>query len=278
MEEDFNLLDGTEESKVTEEAPSVGDQELEALENTNEWAKGLDDTLRKDPTLHKFKDIGSLAKSYVELERTKGKSPFPTAKSTPEEIEAFYRKSGIPEAKDYKLDEKSFGLSEEVANELKELASKNGIPPQGLAEALKFFQGKHSKQMSDEEAKYKAQVASQVEALKKEYGSAFDKYKGLAKEVALEIFSKDELKALQASGLQKEPLFVKLLMDRAKTKYGEEMIEDDHTTKGLVATPQAIETRINEIMTDPAYFDNQAPKHNMLVKELEKLYLAKNKV
>lgn len=286
MEDDFDLLDGDEGGVATEETPaepnpavpSVGEIEAKALLNPNEWASTLEDTLKNEPSLHKFKDVNSLAKSYMELEKSRGKSPFPGPKSTEEERIAFYRKAGVPDPKEYSLDHKTFGLDDKVAEELKDLASKNGIAPHALAETLKFIQGKHSKTMEDGQAQLKAQWNDQVAAIKTEYGTAFDKYKNLAKEVAKEVYSPEQLKHIQESGLAKEPMFVKLLMDRAKYKYGEEMIDDDHTSKGVVATPAAIETRIGEIMSDKDYFDPQASRHNSLVQELEKLYLAKNKI
>lgn len=287
MEEEFGLNLETEEVKTgviyeesekTEETASVGDIEAQAIKNPHEWAASLDDSLKNETSLHKFKDVNSLAKSYIELEKTRGKSPFPDAKSTEEERIAFYRKAGIPEPEKYTLDAAKFGLDDAVAGELKELASKNGIPPHALAATLSFIQEKHAIASQGSLEERKALVQEQISSLKKAYGTAYDKYLGLASEVAKSVYSQDELKYLKSSGMTSDPMFVKLLMDRAKTMFGEEMIEDDHTSKGIVATPHAIETRIGEIMSDPDYFNTQSARHNSLVQELEKLYIAKNKI
>lgn len=257
---------------------SVGDQEEASMTNPHEWSKSLGDDLRKEVSLHKFKDVSSLAKSYIELEKARGRGPFPGPKATEEEIQAFYRKAGIPEAKDYTLDAKEFGLEDKIAEELKEIASKNGIPPHGMKATLQFLQEKHGLMAEDAMALQKEYVANGVAALQKEYGSAFDKYKKLATEAVKEIYSPEEIGMLKERGLASDPLFVKVLMDRARSMYGEEIIEDKHTKSGFVATPAAIEARITEIFSDPDYMDSTRPRHESLVKEVEKLFAAKNSI
>src|SRR5687767_2761423 len=66
------------------------------------WISSLtDESLRGHQGLTKFKDVDSLAKSYVELDKMRnersGVKPL-TPESTPEEITAYRQAMGIPEA------------------------------------------------------------------------------------------------------------------------------------------------------------------------------------
>lgn len=257
---------------------SVGDQEEALMTNSHEWASSLDDSLKKVTSLGKFKDVNSLAKAYVELEKNYGKSPFPGPKSTEEERIAFYRKAGVPDPEKYDLDAKKFGLSDDIAKEIKERASKNGIHPSALQDVLSYLQEKSNLQNEGLAEQNKAVFNEQIESIKKEYGSAFKKYLGLGANVAKEVFSPEEQKYLKETGRFNDPMFVKLLMDRAKGKYGEEMIDDDHTANNVVATPEAINKRIEEILADKDYFDGTSARNKSLVQEMEKLHLAKSKI
>lgn len=289
MEVEFDLMGETGEAKDKEitSIPETGDkqetqpvdvQENQSITNPHEWAKSLDDTLKTSMSLHKFKDVGGLAKAYIELEKSQGKSPFPGPKSTEEERIAFYRKAGIPDPEKYSFDHKKYGLPDDVAKEMKEIASKNGIHPSALDSVLKFVQEKSTATDQALDAQIKAQTNEQIASLKKEYGTAFGKYLGLATDVAKQVYTPEELAYIKQTGRNNDPIFVKLLMDRAKSMYGEEMVDDDHTAKGLVATPEAIEKRIAEIMEDKGYNDFSDPRHKSLVQEMEKLFLAKSKL
>lgn len=285
MDTEFNLMGGEGTGDSTAEITntntteqSVEEIETQTITNPHEWAKGLEEGLTKASSLHKFKDIGSLAKAYIDLEKNMGKSPFPHAKSTEEERIAFYRKAGVPDVDKYDLDGAKFGMSEDISKELKALASKSGIHPSALANVLGFVQEKTNSNNSAITEQMNAEREMQIESIKKEYGSAFNKYLNLGVEVAKSVFSPEELGSIQKRGLNNDPIFVKLLMDRAKGMFGEEMISDDNTSRNIVATPDAIEKRIQEILTDRDYTDTTSARNGSLVKEMEKLFLAKSKM
>lgn len=279
---DFNLMGETGSKDIQpaekKDTPPVDVQETESITNPHEWAKSLDDGIKSSASLHKFKDVGSLAKAYIELEKTYGKSPFPTAKSTEEERIAFFRKAGIPEPEKYDLDLNKYGLPEDIGKQMKEIASKNGIHPSALDSVLKFVQEKSSENNLAMSEQQKALQDAQVASLQKEYGTAFNKYLNLATDVAKQVFTSDELKYIKETGKNNDPIFVKLLMDRAKSMFGEEIIDDEHTAKGFVATPEAIEKRISEILLDKDYNDYSSPRHGTLVQEMEKLFITKSKI
>jgi len=255
---------------------SVADKEVNSLVNPHEWASELDESLKKSVSLHKFKDVKSLAKAYTELEKGQGRSPFPGPQSTEEERIAFFRKAGVPDVDKYELNSEKFGLGEDISNELKEIASKGGVTPAALDGVLSYITEKSAIHDQDAIEKNLATSKAQLEDLKSAYGNAFDKYLKLGGSVAKDIYTPDELKAIKESGMSKNPLFVKVLMDRARSKYGEELIEDDHTKQNFVATPEAIEKRIGEIRGDSDYQDSKSSRYGTLVKEMETLYKIKS--
>jgi hypothetical protein len=83
-------------------APEGGAQTAGAVEAPASWVTSLtDESLRTHPGLSKFKDVESLAKSYVELDQLRrdrsGVKPL-TETSTPEEVAAYRQAMGVPEA------------------------------------------------------------------------------------------------------------------------------------------------------------------------------------
>lgn len=258
----------------TEQSPeSVGAKEQASVANSSNWLEGLDETLRTEPTLSRFEDIGTLAKSYVELRKQMGKSPYPNEKSTEEEIQEFYRKAGIPDKDNYKLDADKYGLDKELAGQLKEIAATTGITEHGLSKVFDFLQEKEQEGRTIAQGERQAILEEQVSGLKKEYGDAFDKYKKLGTEVAKEIYSPEEIASLKEEGFFSHPMVAKLLMSQAKSKYGEELISDEHTKQNFVVTPDQAKTRISEILSDSDYHTRTSPRHKTLVKEMEKLHL-----
>lgn len=66
-----------------------------------DWRGSLPDDLRSEKALADFKDVGSLAKSYVETKRMVGDAVrVPGKDAKPEEVTAFHRKLGVPESPD----------------------------------------------------------------------------------------------------------------------------------------------------------------------------------
>src|SRR4030095_3808230 len=65
------------------------------------WRPTLPDEMKAEPSLGGFKDVGALAKAWVETKRLVGdavKVPKPDA--SPEERAAFHRKLGVPQSPD----------------------------------------------------------------------------------------------------------------------------------------------------------------------------------
>jgi len=74
------------------------DQSQDQGNESQDWKAGLSDELKAEKSLESFKDVGGLAKSYVESQKMIGGSiRIPGEGATPDEIAAFHTKLGRPE-------------------------------------------------------------------------------------------------------------------------------------------------------------------------------------
>ena len=74
-----------------------------------DWRSGLPEDIRNDPSLADIKDVGSMAKSYINGQKLIGKNriALPGEGATDEEISAFHSQLGRPEkAEGYQFGER----------------------------------------------------------------------------------------------------------------------------------------------------------------------------
>lgn len=135
-----------------------------------DWRESLPGELRADKILADFKDVGALAKSYVETKRLVGDAVrLPKADAKPEEITAFHRKLGVPESPDkydVKLPEmpKDFpAWNEQVVNDFKTGAHRQGFTPSQLQWALQYY-AEHQVKEHGENSSAAAVKAKEAEA------------------------------------------------------------------------------------------------------------------
>ena len=67
-----------------------------------DWRSGLPDDVRNDPSLSDIKDVGSMAKSYINGQKLIGKNriALPAEGATDEEMSMFHSQLGRPEKAD----------------------------------------------------------------------------------------------------------------------------------------------------------------------------------
>jgi len=142
-----------------------------------EWLKtnGIDEA--DHAGLSKFADVKSLAKSYRELEKSRGNATaVPGADAKPEEWDAFYAKAGRPEAPDkYELKKPEFkgldySLPEPVEKGFRDVAHKAGLNPRQAQALMDWWGTEQTKYMQD-----LVKVADgERETLTKEWGDKYD--------------------------------------------------------------------------------------------------------
>jgi hypothetical protein len=269
---EIELFDGEASPTENVNAESVGAKETDAITNKSSWLDGLDEKLKTDPTLRRFENVESLAKSYSELRKTVGKDVFPNGKTSEEELQSFWRKAGIPEKDKYNLDLNKFKLEKDVADKIKEIASTKGVTESGLSSIFEYLQEVDAKQNEVLVEDQKLKLQEQVDTIKKEFGTAFDKYRKLAVNVLKEYYSEAELQELNDEGILKNPQFVKMAMRLAKEKYNESPVDDKNVRTDFVMTPDEARAEINSIRADKDYLDKTSSRFQTLQKKMDNLY------
>ena len=167
------------------------------------WGAQLSKELKENKdavkALAKFEDISSLASSYIELEKKLGSMhTLPGEKATKEELDAFYKKLGKPDAAD------KYGFKQEWDAEKRfaEAAYEANLSDAQAKSLYAFFH----KIGEDQQAQLAEAVKKQAEetdaALKKEFGNKVS-----------EAFASDSIfSQLEQTGLAYHPDFVKMFI------------------------------------------------------------------
>ena len=217
------------EQTATEPAAEV-QPELKA------WGAQLSKELKENKdavkALAKFEDISSLASSYIELEKKLGSMhAIPGKEATKEELDAFYKKLGKPDAAD------KYGFKQEWDAEKRfaEAAYEANLSDAQAKSLYAFFH----KIGEDQQAQLAEAVKKQAEeadaALKKEFGNKVSEKmelytKGLKAFGTAPVFSQ-----LEKTGLAYHPDFVKMFI-----KIGEALGESRTVLGGRSASTRGI--------------------------------------
>lgn len=177
------------------------------------WGAQLSKELKENKdavkALAKFEDISSLASSYIELEKKLGSMhTLPGKEATKEELDAFYKKLGKPDAAD------KYGFKQEWDAE-KRFAQAAYEANLSDAQAKSLYTFFH-KIGEDQQAQLAEAVKKQAEetdaALKKEFGNKVsEKMEQYTK--GLKAFGSDSIfSQLEQTGLAYHPDFVKMFI------------------------------------------------------------------
>ena len=200
------------------------------------WGAQLSKELKENKdavkTLAKFEDISSLASSYIELEKKLGSmQAIPGKKATKEELDAFYKKLGKPEA----ADKYGFKQEWEAEKRFAQAAYEANLSDAQAKSLYAFFH----KIGEDQKAQFAESLKSQAQetdaALKKEFGNkAGEKIQQYTK--ALKTFGTDSVfSQLEQTGLAYHADFVKMFI-----KIGEALSESRTVTGGGNANAKGI--------------------------------------
>jgi len=255
----------------------------------NGFLATLPEELRKEPSLSTFKDVGSMAKSYVEAQKLIGNKriALPGEKATDAEWDSFYSQIGRPETHDkYEdvvlKDEKGNVLIEpdkEQAAELKKFFHKMGLSTKQARMMQEYSLQYLHKNQGAAEAMKQAEAQKQLDSLKQEWGDKFGANVDTARAVITK-FGGDKAGEIQAflndSGLGNNAQLVRLL-----SSIGSSILEDtSRRGPGGSGLPITDSTRAqNEIQVLSADQDfqktlgnNQAPGHAQALERWRSLF------
>lgn len=184
-----------------------------------DWRAGLPEDLRAEKSLESFKDVGALAKSYVETKKMVGDAlKVPAADAKPEERAAFYTKLGRPETADkYTVKAPTFpeelGLTWDGEAQSQFLASMHeaGLTNAQVQKALDWY-GAYMLRAGDAQIREAAQERrTATEALRTRWGSAMERNVGLARAAVQKMANGDERLLAAADAEGNNPALLELL-------------------------------------------------------------------
>jgi hypothetical protein len=207
--------------------------------------------------LARFTDAGSLANSYLEMEKmASGKVKIPTDQSTPEELSAFYQKLGRPDSVEgYNLPPLPEGqeYDTELIGTMRDIAFESGVSDSQ-------FSGLVARFVEAQGAAAEAQLASQnieaentVSELQTEWQGDYDKNLEVSKRALRELVPedmKDDLvNLITEKNLDNNKMFVKFLHS-----VGAKML-DDTLVKGDQIKPE-VDDYVPKYVNSPDMYKN----------------------
>ena len=226
----------------------------------------IPEELREHPSLSPIKDVGNLARSYVNAQRLIGSDKVPLPKNpTEEDLDNIYSKLGRPETpQGYELPVDGNVITEEVAAQYADIAHNLRLTPQQAQGVLDYYKST-VQQTSEGLAEQAEQQAEQTTAeLQKEWGQAFEQKVTAAKEIVDQFAGPELLQMKLEDGtlIGNHPTFIKAFAamgDFKSTVTSEDTVSDNATNRAY--TPQMAQQEVDAIMSDKthAYWNRKDP-------------------
>lgn len=243
---DSILTEGTQ--PASEPVQQVSTTEVSSPVESNSWLSSIPEDLKADPSLSTFKDVGSLAKSYVEARRMLGSSiRIPHAESSedvvkdfyskitqvpgvvklpssdsPEEMQAFYKQLGRPDKpEEYQVEiPETYPVDADTYSQFTHLAHNLGLTNKQMQELIKYETERYSQ--GEEYARENLAQSKEncIAHLKQRWGEDFDNRLSGAKAAMKhyeQVYGKEMVEHLNASGAGSNPMFIEMLSDMYAT-------------------------------------------------------------
>lgn len=244
----------------------------------NDFYNMIPEDLRDHPSLSPIKDVGNLAKSYINAQQLIGADKLAAPKNPSEEqLSEIYNYLGKPETPDaYEVAVDGNIITEEAANSYKDVAHKLNLTPQQASGILEYYKGlaTSTQEQAVQEIEYQRE---QVENdLKKEWGQAYEQKISSAGQVIKEYGNPEMLEWQLADGtkLGNHPEFIKAfanIADFRQSVTSEDTISN--TTSGSVMTPKEAQAEIDAIMRSPDYVNREnVVARNRAIERVQELY------
>jgi hypothetical protein len=227
----------------------------------------LPEELRGNESLKKFSDVGTMAKSYVELEKMiGGRVKLPDEKSTVEEIQEFRRKMGVPDKiEDYGQFE---GIDPADMTDIVKAAHEQGLTKKQFEALVKVSQGKTTEKVQRLFAETQAKAE---EALKSKWGDKYERNLADAKRAMQELAPEGFQKLIADNPMiGNNPDVIEMF-----SKLWVDMKEASFHKSSIALTPEDIDQKIRDIEANPAFNDRGHPHWEHLRRERSKLFKLK---
>lgn len=261
------------------ESQGQGDEGQGTEIQGQDWRAGLPDDLRTEKSLEAIKDVGGLAKSYVESQKMIGGSVrLPKEGATPEEIDAFHTKLGRPEkpegygfVKPATLPE-GVTWNDDLVGWFGKSAHAVGLSKAQANSLLNAWNDNQFSQAHEGQKVMKAELGK----LQEEWGDRFDGRVELGLRGIERILPAEEAtqfkSLMDSTGLGNHPLML-----RFAYQVGNLLKEDGYIMsdgKGGIMGADSAKTKIEAVNADPkhAYWDETNPGHKAAVAEMSQLF------
>lgn len=227
-------------------------------------------SVQQDLILGKFKTAEDLATAYTNLESMLGKK---VTNLTPDEANILKQLQGRPkDISEYKTVE---GMPEDIAAWVKEHAFRLGLSNNDALEIMTDYAARMT--AANEQVAKELELAhtQNVEALKKEFGSAFEQRIAMAREAANTIGGEELINILGERGLGSHPVVIKALAKLGQSLREDSVPKSQHGT-AFGTSPAEAKVLINQKLIDrdfnEAYFNARHPGHKAAVEEMLRLH------
>ncbi|MGI9491378.1 MAG: hypothetical protein ACR2QF_03025 [Geminicoccaceae bacterium] len=227
------------------------------------WRDGIPDDLKK--SAEQFTSPTALLKSYAQLRNQFNKSlqPLPE-KPTDEQVAAFRKKQGIPEAADgYGIEAPDWfdDQGKENLTDFLTKAHESNMTPAQVKQAVDAYAGYEQARAEKIIADINADTEANVKVLKDEWGVDFDANVAVAARAVAHFGGQElgeDLNALKLDGggmLASNPAFIKLMAEVGRaasepTGVHVPLVSNEQTKKEL-------NDEANELISSPDYYSNQ---------------------
>ena len=280
MSEDASV-NSSEDSQET-----VGASETNILSGNQEekgsitFLDAIDAQYRDDPSISKFSNVNDLVKEHVNLQSLLGRKGVVIPKEgDPSEVWSKYRSEmGVPEeASGYFEDASNV---DELTSRLAEIAHKNNLSASQFNELVNGYSNYYNSKAEQVEKEAEALTAENLEALKREWGRAYEAKANIGSSALNTITngSPDAIANIVLSDgtlLGNNPFFVKAMASVGEVLQEKGLLQGEsvHTS---AMSPEEANARLAQLMSDPErsailFSQDFHPMKEELVKERQRL-------
>ena len=225
----------------------------------------IPEDLREHPSLSPIKDVGNLARSYVNSQKLIGadKLPLP-ANPTDEDLDRIADRLGRPEAASgYEIAIDGNIITEQDANDFAEMAHAERLTPKQVNGILDYYKNRvEGTVQADADKRHQSQIDADNQ-LRAEWGSNYEKNVQLATSLADELSDTQAITRIvleDGTNLGDHPEFIKAFAKFAEFKQSVTS-EDTVAEKSQVnhMTKQTAQAEIDSIMRGPDYTNRKDP-------------------
>lgn len=249
-----------------------------------DFRSSLPEDIRDEPVFNSIKDLGSLAKSYVNAQRLIGqdKLVLPKGEDDVDGWNTVFNKLGRPTAPtEYEygqvepIDIVPKEYVEKSVAQFSEWAHEAGLnKKQAKLIFTKFMENQRAEAEGIKQS-FQTQAQASEEALRQEWGSEFENNIRLANDAVLKVGGQELVNTLGSRGLHTDPTVIKVFSNLGKILAEDNTIAPTVRSDVSPVTPSQAAQKLNILKNDPEYgkilMNVAHPKHKEALAEWHRL-------